>query len=74
MTSCGDTPAPKKVKGVKDTVGCHKFYKCIEGKAYSCQNPKLFQSKCSAKYWNKGGKEKYRCQRKTRGGEDPCKE
>ena len=54
----------------KNGVTCHRFYKCFDGKAYSCQNPKLgFLSgsplgsslTCSEKYWGNGGKVPYLC-------------
>jgi len=32
---------------------CHRFYKCVDGVAYSCQNPKSFNWKCSERYWAK---------------------
>ena len=53
VTSCGQQ--------YKNGVSCHRFYQCIDGKAYSCQNPKVFQSMCSGKYWGKGGTDKYLC-------------
>ena len=53
VNSCGEQ--------YKNGVSCHRFYKCIDGKAYSCQNPKVFQSMCSGKYWGKGGTDKYLC-------------
>ena len=52
---------------------CHRFYKCVNGVAYSCQNPKIFNKKCSGKYWNfrKWSKQsrmsKYKCQEDTIG-------
>ena len=54
VTSCGVQPS--------NGITCHRFYKCIDGIAYSCQNPKLFQSKCSGKYWNRRGKADYICE------------
>ena len=68
----------KKVTSCKQPKGgifsCHRFYKCIDGAAYSCQNPKDFRSRCRERYWNKGGKEKYRrCGPETTGGQD-CKQ
>ena len=42
-------------------ISCHRFYECIDNVAYSCQNPKVFQSKCSGKYWNWRGKADYIC-------------
>ena len=62
VESCGEQ--------YKNGVNCRRFYKCIDeaengGKvtkvAYSCQNPKVFQSMCSGKYWGKGGTDKYLC-------------
>ena len=53
VTSCGQQ--------YKNDVTCHRFYKCIDGKAYSCQNPKWPFSQCSGKYWGKGGTDKYLC-------------
>ena len=68
VTSCGD-----KSKPTGDADGCHVYYKCIDGAAYSCQNPKIFRSTCSERYWNKGGTEKYTCGPETTGGQD-CKQ
>ena len=31
---------------------CHRFYHCVGGVAYMCQNPKLFYSTCSGTYSN----------------------
>ena len=42
-------------------LSCHRFYKCIEGFAYSFQNPKFLKWTCSERYWNKGGKDHYSC-------------
>ena len=42
-------------------LSCHRFYKCIEGAAYSCQNPKFLKKTCSERYWNKDGKDHYSC-------------
>ena len=67
VADCGKTPSGGG--------NCHRFYKCINGIngfAVSCQNPKLFQSKCSEKYWGKGGKAKYKCWADTVGEVD-CK-
>ena len=36
-----------KPAGILD---CHHFYKCDNGKAYKCQNPKLGYSTCSQTY------------------------
>ncbi len=44
----------------KGTDWCHRFYKCHNGVAYSCQNPKSLSSTCSEKYYF-GSMEKYRC-------------
>ena len=63
VNSCG--PQPKG--GI---LSCHRFYKCIKGVAYSCQNPKWRYSTCSEKYWS--GKNKYRCPSGSRGAKDPC--
>ena len=53
---------------------CHRFYKCIGGAAYSCQNPKVGFSTCSGKYFSIGkGRNHYRCKAYTQGGNDPCK-
>ena len=64
VADCGKTPSGGG--------NCHRFYKCINGFAVSCQNPKLFQSKCSEKYWGKGGMNKYICMEDTVGQVD-CK-
>ena len=50
-------------KTTENGMSCHRFYKCINGVAYSCQNPKRFFSTCSGKYYLKYffGKTKYRC-------------
>ena len=53
VTSCGQQ--------YKNDVTCHRFYKCKDGKAYSCQNPKWPFSQCSGKYWGIGGKNTYLC-------------
>ena len=53
VTSCGQQ--------YKNGYTCHRFYKCFDGVAYSCQNPKFLQSMCSGKYWGKGGKDPYLC-------------
>ena len=63
VADCGKT---------KQIGNCHRFYKCHGEVAVSCQNPKLFQSKCSEKYWGKGGKAKYVCMEDTVGQVD-CK-
>ena len=47
----------------QDGLSCHRFYKCIEGAAYSCQNPKFIKKTCGERYWNKGGMASYRCWR-----------
>ena len=65
VKSCGEQP--------KSGVTCHRFYKCIDGKAYSCQNPKWLHSTCSGKYWGKGGKGAYTCPDKTPGDLDTCR-
>ena len=32
---------------------CHRFYQCVDDVAYYCQNPKIFNRKCSERYWAK---------------------
>ena len=61
VDSCGEQPS--------NGISCHRFYKCIDNVAYSCQNPKVFQAKCSGKYWNWRGKADYICLTKAKASE-----
>ena len=61
VADCGKT-LPGKIGLGWETTDCHRFYKCHNGVAYSCQNPKLFSKKCSEQYHSIGkGKEHYKC-------------
>ena len=71
VKSCGEQ--------LQNGVSCHRFYKCHDGVAFSCQNPKIFRSTCSERYWGKSGKEAYRClalspyvPRDSPDAKDPC--
>ena len=68
VPDCGTITKPKS-----DPFGCHLYYKCDGGKAYSCQNPKWFHSTCSQRYFSIGkGKAAYACHDDTFGAHD-CK-
>ena len=62
VPSCGAQRMPDAAEG------CHVYYKCIDGVAYSCQNPKLLSSTCSEKYYF-GSRNKYKCPADSPGGQ-----